>query len=247
MSRAAARREVRTLALCASVGKAYKLEQALRGRVASDRWFLVASPNRMPFGVFAMRVVAGLALAGPRCWIWVARKLWRRRLIVTHRTLDDAALVQRIGALQPDVGLHAMGVIYRRPLIDCFRLGILNAHIGLLPRYRGRSVMEWSLLNGDPTGVTAFFVDEGIDTGPMIILRREVDVRGQASVAEAKQYLFSLDGEIFAECLRLLSLRDFVPLRQEADDGIRWYVMSRLLTGVVDEILRSSAGPDSGP
>src|SRR5436305_11718144 len=97
-----------------------------------------------------------------------------------------------------------MSVIYRRPAIEAFRLGILNAHIGLLPRYRGRSVMEWSLLNGDPTGVTTFFVDEGIDTGARIVLRQHVDVYDCPEVDDAKRYLFSLDGAMYAEALRRL-------------------------------------------
>jgi hypothetical protein len=58
-------------------------------------------------------------LSGPRAWFWISRALVHRRLIVTHRTLDDQVLLGRIRGLRPDVGLHAVGVIYRRPLIDC--------------------------------------------------------------------------------------------------------------------------------
>ena len=97
--------------------------------------------------------------------------------------------------------------------------------------------MEWALLNGDATGITTFFVDEGIDTGSVIVIRREVDVSAHRDVAAAKRYLFSLDGEMFAEALRLLSDEDFIPLHQNVDAGKRWYVMSRLFTGVVDRLL----------
>ena len=49
--------------------------------------------------------------------------------------------IARLKELKLDVGLHKSGNIYRGNTIACFRLGILNAHIGRLPMYRGRSVM----------------------------------------------------------------------------------------------------------
>jgi methionyl-tRNA formyltransferase len=79
--------------------------------------------------------------------------------------------------------------------------------------------MEWALLNCDATGITTFFVDEGIDTGPVIVIRREIDVSAHRDVATATRYLFSLDGEMFAQALRLLSGEDFIPLRHEVDAG----------------------------
>jgi methionyl-tRNA formyltransferase len=134
-----------------------------------------------------------------------------------------------------------MGVIYRKPVIDCFRRGILNAHIGLLPGYRGRSVMEWSLLEGRPTGVTVFFVDEGIDTGSTIVLRREIPVDRFRDVASAKAHLFSLDADLFAEALDLLEDTGFSPLLNDRS-GRRYYVMSRLFSGVVESILAEVGG-----
>ena len=62
-------------------------------------------------------------------------------------------------------------------------------------------VMEWSLLNADPTGITPFFVDEGIDTGPQVVDRRAVSVSGRGNVSDAKAYLFSLDTEVFGAAL----------------------------------------------
>jgi folate-dependent phosphoribosylglycinamide formyltransferase PurN len=228
---------VKVVALCGAVGKAATLDMALRHDDELEVHFLLPNVLHRPRPLFLLRTFAQMALAGPRGWIWVALRLLQRRVIITRHSLEDPALLRRLDALQPDVGLHAVGVIYRDAVLECFRIGILNAHIGLLPKYRGRSVMEWSLLNGDPTGVTTFFVDEGIDTGARIVTRREVDVSGFRSVSEAKRYLFSLDREMYAEALELLRRRGFVPLRQEPSEGVRWYAMSRLLTGVVDDLL----------
>jgi len=82
----------------------------------------------------------------------------RRKLIILRRPLDNPTSIERLRSLQCDVGLHAANVIYREPTISAFRLGILNAHIGILPKYRGKSVAEWSILQGDSTGATVFFL-----------------------------------------------------------------------------------------
>jgi len=51
------------------------------------------------------------------------------------------------------------------------QIGALNAHFGLLPRYRGMNVAEWSVFHDDPVGVSVHFVDPGIDTGDIVSMR----------------------------------------------------------------------------
>src|SRR6185369_15626589 len=117
----------------------------------------------------------------------------------------DPKSVATLKKLNLDVGLHKAGVIYREVTINAFRLGILNHHIGILPAYRGRSVLEWSILQGDAVGITVFFIDTGIDTGARILISEAVDISGCKSVAEAKKYLFSLDRLFFPKALTLLT------------------------------------------
>ncbi len=76
--------------------------------------------------------------------------------------------IARLKEWSPDVILFAGGNILRKPLLDVPRLGVLNAHLGLLPEVRGMSSPEWSLLNNVPVGITLHFIDEGIDTGPIL-------------------------------------------------------------------------------
>jgi hypothetical protein len=166
------------------------------------------------------------------------RLLAGRRVHLLRYPLDHPQSIARLKQLDLDVGLHKAGVIYREQTINCFRLGILNSHIGLLPEYRGRSVMEWSLLQGEPTGVTVFFIDAGIDTGRRVVLRKEVDVCDYDSVAEAKQYLFDLDAPFFRAALERLGAGD---TEYEVNDGSgrRYYVMSELFRGVVEKIIEA--------
>jgi methionyl-tRNA formyltransferase len=160
-------------------------------------------------------------------------------LIFLRGPFHDPASVNTLKKLRLDVGLHNAGVIYRDATIDAFRLGILNHHIGILPAYRGRSVMEWSILQGDPVGITVFFIDTGIDTGARIVISEEVDISGCKSVNEAKEYLFNLDRVFFRKALMLLtdSKQSF-----QLNDGTgpRYFVMSKLFQEVVDQLLRGT-------
>lgn len=157
------------------------------------------------------------------------------KLIFLHGPLHDQKSVDTLKKLRLDVGLHKAGVIYRDVTINAFRLGILNHHIGILPEYRGRSVLEWSILQGDPVGFTVFFIDTGIDTGARILLSEEVDVSGCGSVTAAKQYLFSLDKVFFPRALSLLN--DGQAFQHNDGSGRRYFVMSKLFEGVVERLL----------
>ena len=157
------------------------------------------------------------------------------RLVLLNSQFDAPTSVERLRHLKLDVGLHQTGIIYRTETIKAFRLGILNAHIGILPAYRGRGVMEWSLLQGDATGVTVFFIDEGIDTGERIVVSEKVDVSHYRSVAAAKEYLFGLAGSFYRKALvKLMSGEAF---QTNDGSGCRYYVMSKLFSGVVEVLL----------
>jgi folate-dependent phosphoribosylglycinamide formyltransferase PurN len=96
--------------------------------------------------------------------------------------LDSADAVALIKGLDPDLGIHAGAGLLRRPLIDAFRLGVLNAHMGPLPAYRGMNVAEWAALERAPLGCTVHLIDSGIDTGPILAVQ-EVNIAGCGSIA----------------------------------------------------------------
>jgi hypothetical protein len=168
------------------------------------------------------------------------------RLIFLRGPFHNQESIETLKELRLDVGLHKAGVIYRDATIDAFRLGILNHHIGILPAYRGRSVLEWSLLQGDTVGITVFFIDSGIDTGARILMSEEVDISGCKSVTEAKAYLFNLDRISFRKSLALLT--NSKPSFQLNDGrGPRYFVMSKLFQGVVDRLLHANEAQAYAP
>jgi len=78
-------------------------------------------------------------------WIDLVRDFLQDHLCLGFDPLGSPKTLAYLERHQPDLALHAMGVIYREHIIRSCRLGILNAHIGKLPKYRGCSVMEWSI------------------------------------------------------------------------------------------------------
>ena len=83
----------------------------------------------------------------------------------------DPQFLDRLRALQPDVLLIvAYGVILKEPALRLPRLGSINLHASLLPRWRGVSPIAWQILAGDPVvGVTTQWIDAGVDTGQIIL------------------------------------------------------------------------------
>lgn len=79
---------------------------------------------------------------------------------------ESAAELKALGA---DFGVVvAYGRILRTDALGSTRLGLLNAHFSLLPKYRGAAPVQWSLVRGEArTGVSLFWLDEGMDTGPI--------------------------------------------------------------------------------
>jgi len=89
-------------------------------------------------------------------------------------SLNSSTSLERLQALSPDVLISIAGnEIFRKPLIDLAPSGCINLHTALLPKYRGLMPSFWVLKNGEKeTGVSVFFVDEGIDSGPILVQER---------------------------------------------------------------------------
>src|SRR5258705_9756930 len=78
--------------------------------------------------------------------------------------------IGKLRALQPDlIAVAAYGQILPKTILDLPRLGCLNVHTSLLPRYRGAAPIQWAILNDDSeTGVTIMKMDAGMDTGAIV-------------------------------------------------------------------------------
>ncbi len=107
------------------------------------------------------------------------RQLAERHRIPVHqpRRMRDPAVFETFRQLQPDLNVMAFVTdIVPERILNLPRCGSIQYHPSLLPRHRGGSAINWAIIQGDhKTGLTIFWPDRGIDTGP-ILLQREVEI-----------------------------------------------------------------------
>jgi methionyl-tRNA formyltransferase len=98
----------------------------------------------------------------------------------TPRTLRAEEEQARFRGLHADLAIvAAYGLILPRPILEAPKDGCINVHASLLPRWRGAAPIQRAILAGDEvSGVTIMRMEQGLDTGPML-LKRELDIRGK--------------------------------------------------------------------
>jgi methionyl-tRNA formyltransferase len=118
--------------------------------------------------------------------------------------------------LAPDVVvIIAYGQIIPQRLIDIPRLGWINLHASLLPKYRGAAPINWAIVNGETrTGLTTMQIDAGLDTGP-ILLKRETEIGPDETTPELTVRLAELGGPLVEETLRKLDQGEITPAAQD--------------------------------
>jgi methionyl-tRNA formyltransferase len=140
----------------------------------------------------------------------------------------------RLAALSPDLfGVVAFGAILSPGLLGVPRLGAINLHGSLLPEYRGASPVQRALWEGRAwTGVTTLFMDEGIDTGDMILQRwLAIEPEDQAGSLAVK--LAELGAPLLAESL-LLAASGRAPRRPQPREGGSYAKKLRKEDGLLD-------------
>jgi folate-dependent phosphoribosylglycinamide formyltransferase PurN len=131
--------------------------------------------------------------------LWSSRAGMARRI---HADPDIHAepVLERLRALDPDLGLIYGGPILKPRLFQIPRLGTLGIHHGKMPQYRGKKTTFWAMYNGDETaGVTIQRVNAGIDTG-QIIKRGEVRIE-RKSVAKVTRELEELGFTLYVQAI----------------------------------------------
>ena len=98
-------------------------------------------------------------------------------VVENHNGEKSQELLRKI---QPELILNGgTPRILKQPLFSLASHGILNVHPGILPKYRGCTCVEWALYNDDPVGATCHFMDEGIDTGPIVYVKEMAIQKGE--------------------------------------------------------------------
>lgn len=138
------------------------------------------------------------------------------------KSMKDGEALKIISSLEPDLSIVvAFGKILPKEILYAPKYNSINIHASLLPAYRGSAPMQWSILNGEKkTGVTSMLMDEGIDTGDML-LKKEVEITENMTAGELHDILSALGAELMSETVSELKNNNLNPLKQ--DDALSNY------------------------
>lgn len=134
----------------------------------------------------------------------------------------DEVAINELANLKPDLLIViAYGLILPRAVLDIPRLGCVNVHASLLPRWRGASPIQQAILHGDTvSGVTIMQMDEGMDTGAML-LKVECSITKTDTAGSLHNKLAQLSAAPLVETIDLLAKGQSSP--QQQDDRLATY------------------------
>ena len=178
--------------------------QAL-ARAGHELLAVVAQPDR-PAG-------RGQALRAPATKEWA---LAHGVPVLQPEKVRDGRLAAELAALGPDLlAVAAYGRILGKDLLELAPHGAINVHGSLLPRYRGAAPIQWAIADGEAeTGVSIMRMDEGLDTGD-VLLQRVIAIRDDDTAETLAPRLAELGAAALVEALALLGRGAIVPVRQD--------------------------------
>ena len=129
---------------------------------------------------------------------------------------NNEVLRATLEAIAPDaIIVVAYGRILPRWMLDLPRFGCINGHASLLPRWRGAAPIQWAIASGDrETGVTTMLLNEGLDTGPML-LKQGIPILAEITSPELFKTLARTGASLMVETLRGLEAGTIQPMPQD--------------------------------
>jgi folate-dependent phosphoribosylglycinamide formyltransferase PurN len=192
------------------------------GRTLSDR---VRDRLRRRGALGVAVLLLELLKAGGRLLASPRREIELRRLAVRVAErmtfvpdIHDPRLLDRLRAVEPDLGLIYGSPILKPQLFQIPRLGTIGIHHGKMPEYRGKKTTFWAVYNGDTTaGVTIQRVDAGVDTG-QILRRGDVPI-GRKSLGRVVRELEELGFELYVQTIVDLKRGTATPAPRTGEKG----------------------------
>lgn len=148
--------------------------------------------------------------------------------------------------LHPDIFVVvAYGRILPKQILAIPKIGPINVHASILPKYRGPAPIQWAIINGEKeTGITTILMDEGMDTGDVLLMAKET-VRPDDTAATLHDRLAILGAEVLSQTLEGLAQDDILPVAQDhslatsapmlkkSDGHIQWKKPARQLDAFI--------------
>ena len=137
-------------------------------------------------------------------------------VVQPEKIKNNAEFREVLEALRPDaIVVVAYGRIIPRWMLDLPRLGNINLHGSLLPKYRGAAPVQWAIANGERvTGVTTMRIDEGLDTGD-VLLAHVVPIGQEETAVDVFETLAAAGAELMVKTLAKLDCGELVAEKQD--------------------------------
>ncbi len=136
------------------------------------------------------------------------------------KSMRDGEALSILRDLKPDLSIVvAYGKILPKEILYLPKYHSVNIHASLLPRYRGAAPIQWCVLNGETeTGVTAMLMDEGLDTGDML-LSESLAISPNMTAGELHDALSALGAEVLSETVKAVSAGNLQPVPQPKESN----------------------------
>lgn len=170
-----------------------------------------------------------------------------------HENINSKDFIKNISRYECNLFVSmSFNQIFKKEIINLPNLKIINCHAGKLPFYRGRNILNWALINDEKDfGITAHFVDEGIDTGDIILqeihqISDNDDYSSLLEVAyvECANVLYKAINLIKSQTVKAIKQKDIHPLgfycskRKSGDEIINWHQTTRELFNFIRAICK---------
>ncbi len=147
--------------------------------------------------------------------------------------MRDGTALEMLKEANPELCIVvAYGKILPKEILEYPKYGCINIHASLLPKLRGAAPIQWSIINGfEKTGVTSMQMDEGLDTGDMLIMR-DIEIRENMTAGELHDELSTLGASVLEETIDALLKNELNPIKQNHDEFTYAPMLSKELSPI---------------
>lgn len=139
--------------------------------------------------------------------------------------------IKIIKDINPDIiVVAAYGKILPREVLEIPRLGCVNIHGSLLPKYRGAAPIQWAVLNGETeTGITTMLMNEGLDTGDILLVQK-TEIGENETASELFDRLSCMGADILMKTIEALNSGEITPQKQKDSEATYAPMLSKDLS-----------------
>lgn len=158
--------------------------------------------------------------------------------IVKTSDINCTRIAEMLKKNEVDILIYGGGGIFRENIIKSVNIGILNAHMGQLPTYRGINVLEWSIFKNDKIISTVHFIDKYIDSGD-ILSYREIRIEKGDTIEDLRNKSAWEGIHTILEVINQITNRELKRMKQLPEEGKQYFVMHERLKNIIQKKLKA--------